>query len=159
MENVIAIKQTSATITISGILAYLWIDERVLALYWILLIMDFVTGTIKAWLNKDLSSRKAIHWFFSKFTIILLILSVGIFWKILNYDMTFILSSTFSALSLAEMYSIVWNTYEIRTWKKIKEYDAVAILLSKVLWGIKNKLDNIEPSNLDPNKKKNDNKK
>ena len=72
--------------------------------------------------------------------------------------MAFAFSLTFSALSLAEMYSIVGNTYEIRTGKKIKEYDAVAIILSKFLWVIKNKLDKVEPS-LDNKIKGNDDKK
>jgi len=55
-----------------------------------------------------------------------------------------ILSGTFFALSLAEMYSIVGNTYEIRTGKKVKEYDAVAIILSKMLGFIRGKIDKIE---------------
>ena len=59
--------------------------------------------------------------------------------------MSYILSGTFFALSLAEMYSIIGNAYEIRTGKKVTEYDAVALILSKMLGIIKNRLDKIDP--------------
>jgi phage-related holin len=121
----------------------------------LLLFIDFTTGVIKGAITKQLSSRRAVGGFFSKFTILLLILSLGVFGKLNNYDMENILSGTFFALSLAEMYSIVGNTYEIRTGKKVKEYDAVAIILSKMLGVIKTRLDRIEINqNTDGNSKK-----
>ncbi|MHA1379597.1 MAG: hypothetical protein ACTSRG_14585 [Candidatus Helarchaeota archaeon] len=58
--------------------------------------------------------------------------------------MSYILSGTFFALSLAELYSIIGNTYEIRTGKKVTEYDAIAIILHKMLSLVKNKLDRID---------------
>lgn len=144
MEKIIAIKQTALSISLISVFWFLGIDAKVFWLYVLLLFIDFTTWIIKGAVSKQLSSRRAVQGFFSKFTILLLILSIGVFGKLNAYDMSNILSGTFFALSLAEMYSIVGNTYEIRTGKKVKEYDAVAILLSKALGFIKGKLDTIE---------------
>lgn len=144
MENVLAIKQTTLSISLITIFTYLGIDAKVFGLYVTLLFIDFITWLIKGIKSKELSSRRAVNGFFSKFTILLLILSIWVFGKINNYDMSYILSGTFFALSLSEMYSIIWNTYEIRTGTKVKEYDAIAIILKKALLFVKSKLDNID---------------
>lgn len=144
MEKIIALKQTGLSISLISVFTYLGIDAKIFGFYVALLFIDFITGVIKGAVNKDLSSRKAINGFFSKFTILLLILSLGVFGKINEYDMSYILSGTFFALSLAELYSIIGNAYEIRTGKKVTEYDAVALILSKALGLIKNKLDSID---------------
>lgn len=144
MENVLAIKQTTLSISLITVFTYLGIDAKVFGLYVALLFIDFTTGVIKGAKYKELSSRRAVNGFFSKFTILLLILSIWVFGKINNYDMSYILSGTFFALSLAEMYSIIGNTYEIRTGVKLKEYDAVAIILKKALAFVRGKLETIE---------------
>lgn len=154
MENILAIKQTTLSISLITIFTYLGIDAKVFGLYVALLFIDFTTGVIKGIRNKDLSSRRAVNGFFSKFTILLLILSIWVFGKINNYDMSYILSGTFFALSLAELYSIIGNTYEIHTGKKIKEYDAVGIILKNALAFVRSKLESIEI-----NEKKNGNDK
>ena len=53
------------------------------------------------------------------------------------------MSWTFLALSLAELYSILANVYEIRTGKKLPEYDAVWMVLKFMLNTITNKLNNL----------------
>lgn len=154
MDNVIAVKQTSMSISLITIFTYLGIDATTFALYVLLLFLDFTTWVIKSIKNRSLSSRRAINGFLSKFTLLLLILSIWVFGKINNYDMSYILSGTFFALSLAELYSIIANVYEIYSWKKVKEYDAVAIVLSGFLQLIRNKIENLEY-----NQRKNGNKK
>lgn len=144
MENVVAVKQTSMSISLITIFTYLGIDAQTFALYVLLLFLDFTTGVIKGIKRRELSSRRAINGFFSKFTLLLLILSIWVFGKINNYDMSYILSGTFFALSLAELYSIISNVYEIYSGKKVKEYDAVVIVLSGFLGLIRNKIENLE---------------
>ena len=144
MEDIVAVKQTTMSLSLITVFTYLGIDAQAFALYVLLLFIDFITGIIKGIKRKELSSRRAINWFFSKFTLLLLILSIGVFWKINDYDMSYILSGTFFALSLAELYSIVSNVYEIYSGKKVKEYDAVALVLSGFLRLIRNKLESLE---------------
>lgn len=144
MENVIAVKQTTISVGLISIFTYLGIDAEVFWLYVLLLFIDFFTWFVKWIKNKELSSRTAINWFFSKLTLLLLILSIWVFGKINDYNMAHILSWIFFALSLAELYSIISNIYEIYSGKKVKEYDAVSIILRGILNIIKNKIDKLE---------------
>lgn len=134
--------RNAVSVTIIGICAYLGIDYMIFALYTVLMFIDFFTGVVKGVVHKDLSSTKAISWFASKFFMILLILAVGITCKILHFEfMAHILSGLFSILALAELYSIIGNIYEVKTGKKVKEFDAVSMVVSKLLTIIKNKLE------------------
>jgi hypothetical protein len=58
--------------------------------------------------------------------------------------MSYILSGTFFALSLAELYSITSNVYEIYSGKKVKEYDAVTLILKTFLSFIRQKIEKLE---------------
>lgn len=127
------IKQTTLSGSLIIILWYLWIDQTVFLLYTFLIFIDFITWVIKWYIHKELSSWKASNWFFKKFIILLLVLSIAICSKIVWVDPHNILSWALTWLAIAELYSIIWNTYQIRTWKKIKEYDATNILLTKFM--------------------------
>jgi len=141
MEKILTLKTSTVSISLVSMFVYLWIDHKVFWLYTILLFIDFLTWVIKWWRQKNLSSAKAINGFLGKFLMLLVIFSFWVFGKINDYDMSYILSWTFFALSLAELYSIISNVYEIRTGNKVKEYDAVAIILQYVLWWIKERLE------------------
>lgn len=143
MEKMLTLKHTTISISWLSILWFLGIDHTAFALYTALLFIDFITGVIKGIVFKNLSSSRAINWFFSKFLMLLVIFSFGIFWKINDYDMSYVLSFTFFALSLAELYSILANIYEIRTRKKLPEYDAVWLIIWAMLAFIRNKLNKL----------------
>lgn len=143
MEKILTIKTSSVSISLVSIFAYLWIDHQVFLLYTLLLFVDFITWIAKWWVMKNLSSSKAISWFLWKFLMLLVIFSFWVFWKINDYDMSYILSWTFLALSLAELYSILANVYEIKTRKILPEYDAVAIIIRFFMDIIRNKLDDL----------------
>lgn len=132
-DTVLIIKQTTLSGSLIIILWYLWIDQTVFLLYTFLIFIDFITWVIKWYIHKELSSWKASNWFFKKFIILLLVLSIAICSKIVWVDPHNILSWALTWLAIAELYSIIWNTYQIRTWKKIKEYDATNILLTKFM--------------------------
>ena len=132
-DTVLIIKQTTLSGSLIIILWYLWIDQTVFLLYTFLIFIDFVTWIIKWYIHKELSSGKASNWFLKKFIILLLVLAIAICSKIIWVDPHNILSWALTWLAIAELYSIIWNTYQIRTWKRIKEYDATNILLTKFM--------------------------
>lgn len=132
-DTVLIIKQTTLSGSLIVILWYLWIDQTVFLLYTFLIFIDFVTWIIKWYIHKELSSWRASNWFLKKFIILLLVLAIAICGKIIWVDPHNILSGALAWLAIAELYSIIWNTYQIRTWKRIKEYDATNILLTKFM--------------------------
>ena len=88
-------------------------------------------------MHKNLKSKTAIAGIVSKMVLILLVFSVGLMWVLMRQDMKTMMSWLITALALAELYSIVWNIYEIRTGKKATEYDAITAVLSFILEKIK----------------------
>lgn len=88
-------------------------------------------------MHKNLKSKTAIAGIVSKMVLILLVFSVGLMWVLMHQDMKTMMSWLITALSLAELYSIVWNIYEIRTGQKATEYDAITAVLSFILEKIK----------------------
>lgn len=132
-DYTLIIKQTTLSGSLIVVFWYLWIDQTIFLLYTFLILIDFITWIIKWYIHKELSSGKASNWFLKKFIILLLVLAIAICGKIVWVDPHNILSWALTWLAIAELYSIIWNTYQIRTWKKIKEYDATNILLTKFL--------------------------
>lgn len=88
-------------------------------------------------MHKNLKSKTAIAGIVSKMVLILLVFSVGLMWVLMHQDMKTMMSWLITALALAELYSIVWNIYEIRTGQKATEYDAITAVLSFILEKIK----------------------
>lgn len=88
-------------------------------------------------MHKSLKSKTAVVGLVSKMVLILLVFSIWLVGLILKQDIKPIMSALITALALAELYSIVWNIYEIRTGKKATEYDAITAVLSFILEKIK----------------------
>ena len=132
---------TLASISFISVCTYLWIDVKVLWLYVILMAMDFATWFIKWIVAKDLQSVVAINWVFKKLILILLIFSIWITGRIMWFeDLSKLMSFAFSSLAIAEFYSILWNIYEIKSWKKTKEFDWVSFIISGALCFIEDKI-------------------
>lgn len=129
---------------IIGWCVYLWLDHQALGLYSILMFFDYLTWIVKWIIHKDLKSKTAIYGLISKIFVLFVIFSIWITWKILHFDMTTILSWLLWAFALAELYSIIWNIYEIHTKKKITEYDALSFVFSFILWKVKENLEKID---------------
>lgn len=88
-------------------------------------------------MHKSLKSKTAVVGLVSKMVLILLVFSIWLVGLILKQDIKPIMSALITALALAELYSIVWNIYEIRTGQKATEYDAITAVLSFILEKIK----------------------
>ena len=124
--------------------AYLGIDHIAFPLYWILMIFDYLTWILKWFKNKNLRSKTATMWFLYKILIMILIFSVAIAWKTAWYEMKTIMSWLMTWLALAELYSILANIYEFRTWKKVTEFDAVTGLILLIMDNIRKRIENID---------------
>lgn len=124
--------------------AYLWLDHQALFLFSILMFIDYITWIIKGYIHKDLKSKTAIYGLVSKIFILFVIFWIWITWKILHFETKALMSWLLWAFALAELYSIIWNAYEIHTKKKITEYDALTFIFSFLLWKIKDNLEKID---------------
>lgn len=122
---------------IVSLFSYLQLDQEMFVIYSVLLFIDYFTGLIRWIMHKNLKSKTAIAGIVSKMVLILLVFSVGLMWVLMHQDMKTMMSWLITALALAELYSIVWNIYEIRTGQKATEYDAITAVLSFILEKIK----------------------
>jgi hypothetical protein len=100
-----------------------------------LMMMDVITGVIASvsccgW--RAITSRKLIFGVLSKLFLLFIPLSVALAAIITGNDMRFIVSSSISILTLGEAYSIIGNVYTIKSGKRVLEFDAVSLILSKV---------------------------
>lgn len=142
MNEDISVASTISSMTFITICTYLGIDYKILWLYVLLMAIDFTTWIIKWMISRSLKSSKAINWIFKKLILVLLIFSVGVTWKIMWFeDLSSLLSFAFSALAIAEFYSILANIYQIRTWEEATEFDAVSFIISSAMKYIQDKIE------------------
>lgn len=100
-----------------------------------LMIIDVVTGIIASasccgW--KAITSRKLIFGVLSKLCLLFIPLAVALVSKVNGNDLSFIVTSSISILALGEAYSIIGNVYTIKSGKRVPEFDAVSLVLSKI---------------------------
>ena len=100
-----------------------------------LMMIDVFTGVVASasccgW--KAITSRKLIFGVLSKLFLLFIPLSVALAAIITGNDMKFIISSSISILALGEAYSIIGNVYTIKSGKRVLEFDAVSLILTKV---------------------------
>jgi len=137
----ISIKLTILNIFWASVFASLWISQEAFYWLWFLIFLDYLSWIQKN--KKDIRSDKMKNGLFSKLLILLIPLSIWIVWKINWLDMSSFLAWSFALLSFAELYSIVANIYQVLTWEKVTEYDAVTFSIKFILRKIKNILDKL----------------
>lgn len=101
----------------------------------IMICIDFVTGVIKSWIQKETSSEWMSRWLLRKMILVLVPLIIWLTWKWVWIDLSTFLTWSISALIVSEAYSIIANIYTIQTWKKAKEYDIMTIIIRK-FWNL-----------------------
>ena len=139
----ISITSTITTLSWASFFAYIWLNQESFIFLILLICIDFFTWLIKWNKKKNLKSNKMINWLLWKMVIIFIPLSIAMVWKINWLDMSNFLYFSFTLLSFAELYSIIANIYEIKTWEQVTEYDAVTIIIKIILKKIKTTLDNL----------------
>lgn len=121
-------------IAYASLMTYLGIDQEAFTLFAVLLVLDYITGVVKAKrLGHNVSSNKMKYGIISKLVLLFIPLALAILAKILgaqNYD--FALYAGTNLLAVSEFYSIVGNIYAIRTKKELPEYDVVAKIGAKI---------------------------
>jgi len=136
------IAETSIITTMKYIwyLIFIWIFEALniptkqLWFLWVLMVIDFLSWLMKQYSidPKEITSHKAWLWAIKKIWTFLVVLSLWIFFKSYWIDWKEYLKWVLSIFIWAETYSIIQNIYVMRTWRIIKEYDAISIVLKKI---------------------------
>jgi len=123
----------SVMVAISTFMLYLGIDTEAFTMFSILLIIDYVSGLMKARaINESITSNKMKYGIVSKLSLIIIPLVLAIGGKGMNVDMTSLLFVSMNILVLSEVYSIISNIYAIRNKEELPEYDVVSIIGKKV---------------------------
>lgn len=111
-------------------ISYLGIDKEKLAILAILMSIDMVTGTIKAYVTKsDITSRRWIAGFLSKMVVLLVPFTIALMAKGVDFDIKWFIGLCISVLVVAEAYSIVGNIHTIKTGEAVREIDAVSAIV------------------------------
>jgi len=124
---------------------YLEIPQTQIVLLSVLMIIDLFTwiakqATIDA---SKISSHNAWIWVLKKLIVLIAVLSVAIAFKALEIQISIYLKTVLWILIMSECYSIIQNTYTVRTWEVLPEYDVISILLKRVWIIIKSKIETL----------------
>lgn len=116
------------------LLTSLNINIEVFGFYILLVFIDLFIGLIKWVILKDLTSKYLFKWILRKTTLIFFILSISFFCKINWYEVTQVISLLFFVLSFWEIYSIIWNIYQIQKKEnEKKEFEAITYFFNLLL--------------------------
>lgn len=129
-----AVANVAWWITFWAILTYFWLTAEWLMVLSALLVIDIIFWLLDSYIvSKDTSSVKLVEWLARKFTrwALPFILVAALRW--VGYEWIEAISNiVMSVLIISEWYSIVWHIYSINYGKKLKEIDALKILLEKI---------------------------
>ena len=147
--------KTATVLITSWVIAYLNIPQEAFTILTILLIIDWITWTLRWVIHKNLTSKKSIFWLLSKMLILLIPVVIALCFKLVGISPYQFLTFIFVAFAFSEAYSILANIEEIRTGKKIPEIDWVSMIISTLLKWIQcqltRKLKQIESTDIDSN--------
>lgn len=100
-----------------------------------LLAFDIVTGIWRSVVlsgGAAITSLRAINGFFSKFLFVSIPVTIAYMGHGMGFDLSPLVSMSMGVLTLATGYSIIGNIYTIRTGRKVKEFDAMQIILMQI---------------------------
>jgi len=118
---------------LSWFFSYLNISVEVFSIFSFLLVIDFITGVVKAsTLGHRITSNKAKYGVLSKFSLILIPIVVALGAKGVGKDAGDLFVWGMNLLILSEVYSIIGNVYAIRTKKELPEWDVISILGKRI---------------------------
>ena len=118
---------------ISGLLAYLNMDKEVIALFSVLLVIDYLTGLHKARiLNHSITSNKMKYGLISKLLLLLIPIVLAIGGKAVGADFHYVVLASMNILIISEVYSIIGNIYASSTKQEFPEWDAVAMIGKRI---------------------------
>lgn len=121
------------TFCLGGLMAYLGINGEAFFMLAILLMIDYITGIMKArTLGHCITSNKMKYGVISKMSLLFIPIILAIGAKAVGADFKSILTVGINILVISEIYSVIGNVYSIRTKNELPEYDAVAMIGHKL---------------------------
>lgn len=134
IEGIVKTLVYYTAVSLSFLIDYVEIKDKILVAVLIALILDTVLGSAKAKkLGIKPTSREGWRGLQAKLLGLLLVGGVGAILKLLGFSIGIFINSILVILVVYEVYSAVGNFYTMRTGIKVKEYDAVSIVLKLVL--------------------------
>lgn len=116
---------------------YLAIPWTQLLILWVLMLLDFISWISKQYVldKKEITSYRMATWSLKKLITMICVLAIALL--LASFELPVLDRQTFLAILLSlfivnETYSIIGNTYAVRTWKTIREYDAISLILKKI---------------------------
>lgn len=137
MESLIGFKilMNSLMIGSAGLLTYLGLDKEVFTIFGWLLLIDYVSGVIKAKrIGEEITSKRMKFGIISKLSLVIIPIVLALAAKALHGDAGTILYVGLNILVLSELYSIIGNIYTINNPNKeeLPEWDAVQAIGTKI---------------------------
>lgn len=121
------------TVCMATFLAYLGIGAEAYAIYAVLLVIDLLTGWIKAGrMGRARTSVRMKYGILTKMMLLMMPIVLALGAKAVGVEFGDVLTVCISILVLSETYSIVSNIYTIKIGEELPEYDAVAIVGKKL---------------------------
>ena len=118
---------------LASLVQFLEIDAKKLSILVVLMCIDMLTGTFKAYRTKEnITSRRWIAGFLSKLVVLLVPFTIALMAKGVNFDVKWFIGFSLSIMVIAEAYSILGNIYTFKTGEAVAEIDAVSAII-KVL--------------------------
>lgn len=129
---------------VAGVCAYLKLDQELLSILAILIIIDFITGVARAYrVWEKITSTRMWSGAVSKTLLIFIPFILWLWFKAVGWDTHKTLWAMLSILVVAECYSAIANIAQVIKWKAIDEFDVISIILSKILWKLRQIIENI----------------
>ena len=118
---------------LASLVQFLEIDAKKLSILVVLMCIDMLTGTFKAYRTKEnITSRRWIAGFLSKLVVLLVPFTIALMAKGVYFDVKWFIGFSLSIMVIAEAYSILGNIYTFKTGEAVAEIDAVSAII-KVL--------------------------
>ncbi|WP_442765490.1 phage holin family protein [Sulfurospirillum cavolei] len=118
---------------LASLLQFLEIDAQKLTILVVLMCIDMITGTFKAYRTKEnITSRRWIAGFLSKLVVLLVPFTIALMAKGVDFEVKWFIGFSLSIMVIAEAYSILGNIYTFKTGEWVAEIDAVSAVI-KVL--------------------------
>ncbi len=138
-------KIKSLTYAIAIWLTYLGVSQEQFYILFTFIILDIITGIAKQ-IRLDISNLRShilTTWLLAKLLLMLVPMMIALTGKGLWYEIGIGIAWTFNVLILSEFYSCLSNVSVAVTWKKVKEFDAISIVLSFILNKIRTALEKL----------------
>ena len=117
----------------ASLLQFLDIDAKKLSILVMLMCIDMLTGTLKAYrIRENITSRRWIAGFLSKLLVLLVPFTIALMAKGVEFDIKWFIEFSISLMIVSEAYSILGNIYTFRTGAEVAEIDALSYLIKKI---------------------------